>query len=131
MGRGRLSPRIVGYSVAMLAVIAGLWLMRENPLRIGGDIFGRFSLSALNPFDQGRPVALTGLDRGGRVEVPVINLWEHPGFVRSNQVVGRVVLADGIAAADLLAERQTDGLTWNEVRVGDARGWVLKRFVIE
>jgi hypothetical protein len=77
-------------------------------------------------------VTLTGVDNSGRLEVPVINLWQEPGFGRDNRVAARVQMpADGQVEARLVSRTEIDGLTWDEVQVRDARGWVVSRFVAE
>jgi hypothetical protein len=80
-----------------------------------------------------RPVVLlTGIGKSGRIEVPVVNLWQQPGFGRDNQVAARVALpAAGQVDARLVDTVQAAGLTWNEIQVRDARGWVISRFVRE
>ncbi len=87
------------------------------------------------PFEalERRPrVTLTGVDKAGRIEVPVINLWEDPGFGRDNRVAARVHLpAGGQVDARLVSRTEMAGLTWNEVQVHDLRGWVVSRFVAE
>lgn len=120
--------RIVGYVLAVVAVTAGIWLLRDRLASF--DPIHRFA--RLDLFGFGRPVTLTGMDRRGRLEVPVINLWERPGFDRANQVVARVPLPTaGQLEARLMNQIEFGGLTWDEVRVGTARGWVLSRFVSE
>jgi hypothetical protein len=117
--------RPILYALSALAIVTGLWLMRDG--RGFGELFAR--LAALNPF-RSEAVLLTGLDRAGRIEVPIINLWEQPGFGRDNRVAARIPLpASGQVAADRVGEIELDGLTWNQVRVNDARGWVISRFV--
>ncbi len=113
------SRRVVGYALAVIALAAGLWASRDR-------------LAGFDPFDHGRPVTLTGVGRTGQVEVPVINLWGQPGFGRDNQVAARVQLpATGQVEANLVSQMQIDGLTWDELQVRDARGWVVSRFVAE
>lgn len=124
----RSSPRVVGYTLALLALAVGLFLLRD---RVAG--FDPLDLLAgFDPFGRGRPITLTGLGRNGRIEIPVINLWQQPGFGRDNQVAARIRMgADGMFEAALVTQRALDGLTWNEVRVGESRGWVVSRFVTE
>ncbi len=124
----RCSPhRLVGYSLAVLAVAVGLWLLRDRTA--GVDLLD--DLASFDPFGRGRPVILTGVGRRGQVEVPVINLWERPGFGRDNHVAARLRMDAGMLAAALVTQRELDGVTWNEVRVSETRGWVVSRFVRE
>lgn len=90
------------------------------------------SLHLLEPADSRPQVVLTGKDKAGHLEVPVINLWERPGFGRDNQVAARVHLpVEGEVTGRVNSEIEVAGLTWHEVEVGRARGWVIGRFVVE
>ena len=119
--------RIVTYLFAAVAFSAGLWMLRD---RMTVDPIAQFQ--ALDLFGFGRPVTLTGNNRSGRLDVPVVNLWERPGFDRQNRVVGRVPLpARGTLEARLTNELELDGITWDEVRVSGVQGWVVNRYVVE
>jgi hypothetical protein len=127
MTNRRSSPHVVSYTLAAVAIVVGLWLLRgsSGPAFDLTEFFARFD-------PRGRPVMLTGLDRRGQLEVPVINLWAQPGFGRDNVVAAQVRLgADGAIDARLVDEIELDGLSWKQVHVGDARGWVVSRFVAE
>lgn len=71
--------RPILYALSALAIVTSLWLMRDRP--IFGVMFER--VASLNPFDSGRPMALNGRNRSGRIEIPVINLWREHWLLRA------------------------------------------------
>ena len=115
----KLSPKTWSAFIAALVLAAGAFLFT--------GVWVPFEA-----LDRRPRVTLTGIDTSGRTEVPVINLWEEPGFGRDNRVAARVQLPpSGEVEARLVSQMELDGLTWNELQVRNMRGWVVSRFVAE
>src|SRR5688572_9997297 len=97
--------------LASAACATGLWLLRTEWM-------------TLVPFDRRPPIRLlnlsrlSGRDAAGRLEVPVINLWQRPGFGADNRVKTRVHMPEtGEVEVRVIERRMVDGVAWTEIEL--------------
>jgi len=121
------------HRISAMRISQNVWLVAASALALTvGALVYTGTWVPVEAFDRRPQVVLTGKDKAGWIEVPVINLWERPGFGGDNRVAARIHLpAEGQIDARLINEFELAGLTWREVAVRGSRGWVVSRFVAE